>query len=90
MDLCSGCRTIELNLKLGELIDLGVQEKIVDKAGAWYSYSGQRIGQGRDNVRQFLKEHPEMAEEIEQRLREQLMPKPEVVEKAEEPAEVEE
>ncbi len=58
----------------GELIDLGVKQGIVDKAGAWYSYNEERIGQGKDNVRQFLKEHPEMAEEIEQRLRAELLP----------------
>lgn len=53
----------------GEIIDLGVQNDIVDKAGAWYSYNGDRIGQGKDNVRNYLKEHPEMAKEIEARIR---------------------
>lgn len=56
----------------GEIIDLGVQAGIVDKAGAWFSYSGTRIGQGKDNVREYLKEHPDMAFEIENRVREQL------------------
>ncbi len=56
----------------GEIIDLGVQCGIVDKAGAWFSYEGTRIGQGKDNVREYLKEHPEMAREIENRVREQL------------------
>ncbi len=56
----------------GEIIDLGVQAGIVDKAGAWFSYSGTRIGQGKDNVREYLKEHPEMAFEIENRVREKL------------------
>jgi len=56
----------------GEIIDLGVQAGIVDKAGAWYSYNGERIGQGKDNVRDYLKEHPDMAFEIENRVREQL------------------
>ena len=56
----------------GEVIDLGVHAGIVEKAGAWYSYSGTRIGQGKDNVREYLKEHPEMAFEIENRVREQL------------------
>ena len=60
----------------GELIDLGVKQGIVDKAGAWYSYKDERIGQGKDNVRQYLKEHKEMAQEIEQRLRDELLPKP--------------
>jgi recombination protein RecA len=54
----------------GEVIDLGVAQKMVDKAGAWYSYNGERIGQGKDNVREYLKEHPEMAREIENRIRE--------------------
>ncbi len=55
--------------KEGELISLGVENGIVDKAGAWYSYEKERIGQGKDNVRTFLKEHPEMAAEIEARIR---------------------
>ena len=56
----------------GEIIDLGVQAGIVDKSGAWYSYNGERIGQGKDNVRDYLKEHPDMAFEIENRVREHL------------------
>jgi recombination protein RecA len=56
----------------GEIIDLGVQAKLVDKAGAWYSYNGERIGQGKDNAREFLRENPEMAREIENRIRESL------------------
>ncbi len=56
----------------GEIIDLGVQQGIVDKAGAWYSYNGNRIGQGKDNVREYLKENPEMAFEIENQIREKL------------------
>ncbi len=59
----------------GELIDLGVKCSIVDKAGAWYSYNGDRIGQGKDKVRTFLKENPAIADEIEARIREELMPK---------------
>ena len=58
----------------GEIIELGVKEGLVDKAGAWYSYNGDRIGQGKDNVRNFLKEHPEIAQEIEGQLRERLLP----------------
>ncbi len=54
---------------LGELIDLGVQNKMVEKAGAWYSYNGDRIGQGKANATKFLKEHPEMAKDIDGRLR---------------------
>ena len=60
----------------GELIDLGVKHGMIEKAGAWYSYNEERIGQGKDNVRQFLKEHTEMADEIDQRLRVELLPKP--------------
>ena len=62
--------------RLGELIDLGVQHDIVNKAGSWYSYGDDRIGQGKDNAREFLKEHPEMADEIEKRVRAILMPPP--------------
>lgn len=58
----------------GEIIDLGVDQGIVKKSGAWYSYGSERIGQGKDNVRQFLKEHPAMAQEIEQQIREKLLP----------------
>jgi len=58
----------------GELIDLGVQQGIVDKAGAWYSYKGDRIGQGKDNVRNFLKDNPDMAAEIEVQIRAQVLP----------------
>ena len=54
----------------GEIIDLGVKAGVVDKAGAWYSYNGNRIGQGKDNVRDYLKEHREIAVEIENRVRE--------------------
>jgi len=56
-----------------ELLDLGVQEGLVDKAGAWYSYNGDRIGQGKDNVRQYLKEHPEICAELDAILRERLL-----------------
>jgi recombination protein RecA len=62
--------------RLGELIDLGVQHDIVNKAGSWYSYGDDRIGQGKENVREFLKEHPEMADEIERKIRAILMPPP--------------
>jgi len=59
----------------GEIIDLGVKEGIVDKAGAWYSYNGDRIGQGKDNVRNFLKQNPEIANDIETQIRDKLLPK---------------
>ncbi|MEJ2395365.1 MAG: recombinase RecA [Candidatus Thiodiazotropha sp.] len=58
----------------GEIIELGVQQGIVDKSGAWYSYNGDRIGQGRENVRNFLKENPDIANEIEARIRTELLP----------------
>ncbi|MDQ3188071.1 MAG: recombinase RecA [Pseudomonadota bacterium] len=54
----------------GEIVDLGSELNIVEKAGAWYSYNGDRIGQGKDNAREFLRAHPEMALEIENRIRE--------------------
>jgi recombination protein RecA len=53
-----------------------VQHKIVDKAGAWYSYNGDRIGQGKDNVREFLRQNPELAVEIENKVREIVGVKP--------------
>tara|TARA_B100001057_G_scaffold414606_1_gene431729 strand:- start:2591 stop:3649 length:1059 start_codon:yes stop_codon:yes gene_type:complete len=55
--------------KIGEIIDLGVQADIIDKSGAWYAYKDEKIGQGRENTKQFLKEHPEILEEIETRIR---------------------
>jgi recombination protein RecA len=58
----------------GEIIDMGVKQGFVDKAGAWYSYNGDRIGQGKENVRQFLKDNPEIAEDIYGKLRAVLMP----------------
>jgi len=58
----------------GEIIDLGVQHGIVDKAGSWYSYGDDRIGQGKENVREFLRGNPEMADEIEGKIREKLLP----------------
>ena len=54
----------------GEIVDLGAELNIVEKSGAWYSYNGDRIGQGKDNAREFLRAHPEMAIEIENRIRE--------------------
>jgi recombination protein RecA len=67
----------------GELIDLGVTHKMVEKAGAWYSYNGERIGQGKANSIIYLKEHPDMAKDIDKRLRDLLLSKPvEVDEKA--------
>ncbi|RUO77393.1 recombinase RecA [Idiomarina seosinensis] len=62
--------------KEGELIDLGVKHKMVDKAGAWYSYNGDKIGQGKANSMKFMQENPKIADELEGRLRELLLAKP--------------
>jgi recombination protein RecA len=56
----------------GEILDMGVQHGIVDKSGAWYSYQGDRIGQGKDNARDFLRENPAIAREIETKIREKI------------------
>jgi len=53
----------------GEVIELGVTHRIIEKSGAWYTYGKERIGQGKDNVREYLKEHPEIAKEIESKIR---------------------
>jgi recombination protein RecA len=55
--------------KTGELVDMGVKAGIVEKSGSWYSYGDERIGQGRENAKQFLREHPEVALEIEDKIR---------------------
>ncbi len=57
--------------KIGELIDLGVKSNVVEKSGAWFSYDSQRIGQGRENAKQFLRDHMELADSIEKKVREQ-------------------
>lgn len=59
-----------------EIIELGAQINMIEKSGAWYSYKGNRIGQGKENVRKFLREHPEVSQEIEKQIRAQLMTKP--------------
>ena len=61
----------------GEIIDLGVANKFIEKAGAWYSYNGEKIGQGKDNVREFLKNNPQKAQEIENKIRQTLKEKKE-------------
>ena len=73
-------KTIEFDImygegvsKAGELIDLGVQSGIVEKSGSWYSYQGDRIGQGKENVREYLLENPEKAAQIEAQLRARLL-----------------
>jgi len=72
----------------GEIITLGVKLELIDKAGAWYSYNGERIGQGKENVRIFLKENPEICNALEQKIREQLLPKRERLEQIEQPVEL--
>lgn len=61
--------------KEGEIIDLGVMKKILDKSGSWYSYGEMRLGQGKDKVRDFLKDNPELSQEIEDKIRAELLPK---------------
>ncbi len=58
--------------RLGEIIELGVTHKLIEKSGAWYSYQGEKIGQGKDNAREFLREHADMAREIEGLIRAKL------------------
>ncbi|MGC1520264.1 MAG: recombinase RecA [Steroidobacteraceae bacterium] len=60
--------------KEGELIELGVLHNLVEKSGSWYSYKGERIGQGKDNARTFLQQHPEIAKDIEAQIRAKLIP----------------
>ncbi|HIG36519.1 MAG TPA: recombinase RecA [Oceanospirillaceae bacterium] len=70
--------------RMGEIIDIGVKQNLVDKAGAWYAYKGDKIGQGKANASQYLLDHPEIALEIEQQIRDELLAIP----KAEEAADV--
>jgi recombination protein RecA len=58
----------------GEIVELGVAQNLVEKSGSWYSYKGERIGQGKDNARAYLQQHPETAREIEEALRARLLP----------------
>ena len=58
---------------MAEVIDLGVSEGLVDKAGAWYSYKGDKIGQGKANAASYLESHPEVAQEIEAEIRRRLL-----------------
>jgi len=58
----------------GELIDIGVLHNLVEKSGSWYSYKGERIGQGKDNARTFLLQHPEIAADVEAQIRAKLIP----------------
>ena len=56
----------------GEIVDMGVAAKVVEKSGAWYAYGGEKIGQGKDNAREFLRENPDIAYEIENKIRESM------------------
>jgi recombination protein RecA len=56
----------------GDLLDLAVEKKIIEKSGAWFAYGGERLGQGRENVKQFLKEHPDLRNTIDERVRREL------------------
>jgi recombination protein RecA len=58
--------------KIGELIDLGAEHKIIEKSGTWFSYEGERLGQGRENAEKFLDQNPDIAQQIEQKLKEKL------------------
>jgi recombination protein RecA len=68
--------------KVGELVDLGVAADLVEKSGSWFSYNDQRIGQGRENAKQFFKENPEIADELEIKIKAHFAPR----KKEEEPA----
>lgn len=60
--------------KMGEIISIGVKQGLIDKAGAWYSYNGEKIGQGKEKVRQYLQENPDIANEVESKIRAELLP----------------
>ena len=66
--------------KIGDIIDLAANDNIIVKSGSWFSYNGEKIGQGRDNTKQFLAEHPEIADEIEKKVRDKYVIKPEDIE----------
>jgi len=72
---------------MGEVIDLGVQQKLIDKSGAWYAYNGDKIGQGKANAAKFLEENPEIANEIESQIRKELLSVPDKPEKGDEGSE---
>ena len=58
--------------KTGDLVDLGVDKRIIEKSGAWFAYAGERLGQGRENAKQFLKDNPDICKAIEDRVRREL------------------
>ncbi len=61
---------------MGEVLDLGVQQGLIDKSGAWYAYKGDKIGQGKQNACEYLRENPAIAEEVETQIRARLLPDP--------------
>ncbi|MGH3489260.1 MAG: hypothetical protein ACRDP8_15295 [Actinopolymorphaceae bacterium] len=71
----------------GSLIDLGVENGLVRKAGAWYTYEGDQLGQGKENARKFLKDNPDLAEELEKKIKEKLGIGPQIDAPADEPEE---
>jgi recombination protein RecA len=73
--------------RLGEVVDLGVKAGLIDKSGAWYSCSGTRIGQGKDNARTYLRENPELARELEDKIRAHFLTRPDAVPATTEPVE---
>ena len=73
----------------GEIVDLGVKQNIIEKSGAWYSFNGERIGQGKENAREFLLQHKDISAEIEKRIRAELLPKKGAAVPAEVPVEAE-
>ena len=58
--------------KIGEILDIGVEKDIIEKSGSWFSYGGSKLGQGRDSVKSILKDNPELMEELEQKILEEL------------------
>ena len=87
-----GCRIEQFDIifgegisKEGDVIDLAADQGIIEKSGAWYSYKGERLGQGRDNTRNFLKENGEVLAQIEAEVREKLGVKPKAAAVREEP-----
>ena len=73
--------------RLGEVVDLGVKAGLIDKSGAWYSCNGTRIGQGKDNARAYLRENPELARELEDKIRAHFLTRPDAVPGTTEPVE---
>mgnify|MGYP005660653821 CR=1 FL=1 len=58
--------------KVGEIVDLGVEQDIIDKSGSWFSYNGTKLGQGRESVKKLLKDNPELSDELEQKIKDSL------------------